>query len=129
MRGTLQLAVALLNILWIFLTPEAFSAHSTPVPGGGEPTMDWDGLEPTSPGSPPERPPKIPGGPLVCSGSFMGPDECCFVYYPRRVNRRLVSSCHITDPECPKPGVILVTNKGREFCVDPSLRWVVNMMQ
>ncbi|KAI3376629.1 hypothetical protein L3Q82_017063, partial [Scortum barcoo] len=59
----------------------------------------------------------------------IGPDDCCFKFYPRRVNRKLVRSYYLTDYRCPKSGVILVTQKARHICVDPSLSWVESIIK
>ncbi|KAI3376628.1 hypothetical protein L3Q82_017062 [Scortum barcoo] len=58
----------------------------------------------------------------------IGPD-CCFKFYPRRVNRKLVRSYYLTDYRCPKSGVILVTQKAHYICADPSLSWVESIMK
>ncbi|XP_041840825.1 C-C motif chemokine 13-like isoform X1 [Melanotaenia boesemani] len=58
------------------------------------------------------------------------PKECCFTFYPRRLNKTLIKSYRMTDHHCPKSGVIFVTKKlGRQICVDPTLSWAENIMR
>ncbi|KAK9524496.1 hypothetical protein VZT92_016887 [Zoarces viviparus] len=65
---------------------------------------------------------------VICSNG-MGPDNCCFTPYPRRLNKRLISSYYMTDHRCPKSAAIMVTKKGRRICMDPTLSWVVGIMK
>uniref|UniRef100_A0A3Q0SIU1 C-C motif chemokine n=1 Tax=Amphilophus citrinellus TaxID=61819 RepID=A0A3Q0SIU1_AMPCI len=58
-----------------------------------------------------------------------GPDNCCFVFYPRRINKNLIRSYNLTDHRCAKAAVILVTKNSRQICADPSLSWVENIMK
>ncbi|TNN54130.1 TBC1 domain family member 14 [Liparis tanakae] len=58
-----------------------------------------------------------------------GPDECCFRTYPWKLSRKAVRSYYLTDYRCATPAAILVTKKGRHFCVDPKLSWVRNIMR
>ncbi|XP_030578331.1 C-C motif chemokine 13-like [Archocentrus centrarchus] len=58
-----------------------------------------------------------------------GPDNCCFVFYPRRINKNLIRSYNLTDPRCPKAAVILALKNSRQICADPSLSWVKNIMK
>eukprot|EP00064_Thunnus_orientalis_P022386 superscaffoldBa00007483_g22580 len=58
-----------------------------------------------------------------------GPDDCCFKFYPRRVNKNLIQSYYTTDYRCPRTGVILLTRKSRHICVDPNLSWVEKIMK
>ncbi|CAK6965276.1 C-C motif chemokine 36.1 [Scomber scombrus] len=58
-----------------------------------------------------------------------GPNECCFKFYPRRVNKTLIKSYNMTDNRCPRTGVILMTKKGRYICADPNLSWVEKIMK
>ncbi|GAA6221708.1 C-C motif chemokine 3-like [Lates japonicus] len=66
--------------------------------------------------------------PVVCN-SAIGPDDCCFSFYPRRVKKDLVKGYYMSDHRCPRTGVVLVTQKGRNICVDPNLSWVQNIMK
>uniref|UniRef100_A0A8B9RTP5 Chemokine interleukin-8-like domain-containing protein n=1 Tax=Accipiter nisus TaxID=211598 RepID=A0A8B9RTP5_9AVES len=52
------------------------------------------------------------------------PTTCCFSYRPRPVPRGLIASVYVTSSRCAKPGVILVTKKKKELCVDPLAPWV-----
>nr|XP_043876377.1 C-C motif chemokine 3-like [Solea senegalensis] len=65
---------------------------------------------------------------VLCNNG-LGPNDCCFTLYPRRVKRSLVSTYYMTDFRCPKTGVILVTEKKRSICVDQNLQWVQGIMK
>ncbi|CAJ1086601.1 C-C motif chemokine 4 homolog [Xyrichtys novacula] len=65
---------------------------------------------------------------VLCNNAI-GPDDCCFKIYPRRLNKNLIKSYYMTDYRCPKLGAILVTNKGRHICVDPNMSWVDAIMK
>ncbi|XP_012716845.1 C-C motif chemokine 36.1 [Fundulus heteroclitus] len=66
---------------------------------------------------------------VLCQNGI-GPDNCCFKFYPRRVKRDLIRSYNFTDHRCPKAGAIFVTVKNNQnICVDPSLAWVENTMK
>ncbi|KAK2862663.1 hypothetical protein Q5P01_002196 [Channa striata] len=65
---------------------------------------------------------------VVCDNSS-NPDDCCFKFYPRRVKKALVKEYFMTDHRCPRTGVILVTQKSRRICVEPSLSWVEGIMK
>ncbi|XP_050931657.1 uncharacterized protein LOC108882053 [Lates calcarifer] len=63
------------------------------------------------------------------SSGGTGPDDCCFSFYPRRVKKDLVKGYYMSDHRCPRTGVVLMTQKGRNICVDPNLSWVQNIMK
>ncbi|KAM9718371.1 C-C motif chemokine 36.1 [Menidia menidia] len=63
------------------------------------------------------------------SNNAVGPDDCCFKLYPRRIKKDLIKSYYVTDYRCPKPGVIFVSNAGRHICVDKNLPWVEGIMR
>ncbi|KAM6909496.1 C-C motif chemokine 36.1 [Xenentodon cancila] len=66
---------------------------------------------------------------VLCNNGI-GPDDCCFKFYPRRINKILIASYYMTDYRCQKTGAIFVTKKtGRHICVDPNLSWVENIMK
>ncbi|KAM6959633.1 C-C motif chemokine 36.1 [Tautogolabrus adspersus] len=65
---------------------------------------------------------------VLCS-SAIGPNNCCFKFYPRRMNKNVVRSYFMTDERCPKTGAILVTMKARHICADPNLSWVESIMK
>ncbi|NXE84612.1 CCL3 protein, partial [Cochlearius cochlearius] len=52
------------------------------------------------------------------------PTTCCFSYLRRPVPRGLLASAYSTSSSCSQPGVILVTKKKKELCVDPQAPWV-----
>uniref|UniRef100_A0A672H3V4 C-C motif chemokine n=1 Tax=Salarias fasciatus TaxID=181472 RepID=A0A672H3V4_SALFA len=56
------------------------------------------------------------------------PDNCCFSHRSRRISRKYIASYIFTDSRCPKPSVILITKKSKEVCVDPSEKWVQDIM-
>ncbi|KAL3046669.1 hypothetical protein OYC64_004621 [Pagothenia borchgrevinki] len=58
-----------------------------------------------------------------------GPEDCCFQYYPRSLNKKYVRSYYMTDDRCPRTAAVLTTMKGATLCVDPKLRWVVRVMK
>ncbi|XP_075891611.1 C-C motif chemokine 36.1 [Nelusetta ayraudi] len=59
----------------------------------------------------------------------VGPDDCCFDFYPRPLNKKYVRSYYMADRRCTKAAVILVSMKGRNICTDPRLQWVDNLMK
>uniref|UniRef100_A0A3P8TG64 C-C motif chemokine n=1 Tax=Amphiprion percula TaxID=161767 RepID=A0A3P8TG64_AMPPE len=65
---------------------------------------------------------------VTCDNSI-GPDNCCFTFYPRRIKKDLIVRYYMADNRCAKPGVILVTQKSRNICADPSLSWVEGIMK
>ncbi|KAF3697544.1 C-C motif chemokine 4 -like protein Macrophage inflammatory protein 1-beta -like protein [Channa argus] len=65
---------------------------------------------------------------VVCDNSI-NPNDCCFKFYPRRMKKDLVKDYYVTDHRCPRTGVILVTQKTRHICADPSLSWVEGIMK
>ncbi|KAJ7398656.1 C-C motif chemokine 5 [Pitangus sulphuratus] len=52
------------------------------------------------------------------------PTTCCITYQQHPIPLRLISSVFITSSSCTNPGVIVVTKKGRQVCVDPKEPWV-----
>nr|XP_019955653.1 PREDICTED: C-C motif chemokine 3-like [Paralichthys olivaceus] len=66
--------------------------------------------------------------PVLCNNA-LGPDDCCFNFYSRRVKKTLIKSYYMTDSRCSKMGVILVTQKSRHICVDPDVQWVQGIMK
>nr|XP_046237583.1 C-C motif chemokine 36.1 [Scatophagus argus] len=65
---------------------------------------------------------------VICKNEI-GPDDCCFTFYPRRLRKTLIRSYYMTDFRCPKTGVILVSQKSRHICADPNLSWVGSIIQ
>ncbi|KAM9335411.1 C-C motif chemokine 36.1 [Symphorus nematophorus] len=65
---------------------------------------------------------------VLCK-SEIGPEDCCFKFYPRRLNKKVVKSYHLTDYRCPKSAVILVSQRNRSICADPALSWVESIMK
>uniref|UniRef100_A0A3Q0SIS6 C-C motif chemokine n=1 Tax=Amphilophus citrinellus TaxID=61819 RepID=A0A3Q0SIS6_AMPCI len=58
-----------------------------------------------------------------------GPDKCCFEFYPRSINKKLIRSYTVSDRRCAKAAVILVTKRSHQICADPSLSWVKSIMK
>ncbi|XP_007485564.1 C-C motif chemokine 3-like [Monodelphis domestica] len=58
----------------------------------------------------------VPG---LCSEEnyYDTPHACCFRYYSGKI--RNVVACYETSSQCPKPGVIVITKMGHQFCVHP----------
>ncbi|XP_069729933.1 C-C motif chemokine 3-like [Phaenicophaeus curvirostris] len=52
------------------------------------------------------------------------PSTCCFTYRQQPIPRSLIASVYITSSSCSQPGVVLVTKKKKELCVDPQAAWV-----
>ncbi|XP_041820540.1 C-C motif chemokine 4 homolog [Chelmon rostratus] len=65
---------------------------------------------------------------VICNNAI-GPDNCCFRFYPRRMKKSFIKSYYMTDDRCPKTGVILVSRKSHPICADPNLSWVENIMK
>ncbi|KAF3697543.1 C-C motif chemokine 14 Chemokine CC-1/CC-3 [Channa argus] len=59
---------------------------------------------------------------VVCQ-TLIGPKECCFDFYPRRIKKDLIRSYYMTDNQCSKTGIILVTARSH-ICMDPADAWV-----
>ncbi|XP_020792288.1 C-C motif chemokine 36.1 [Boleophthalmus pectinirostris] len=72
-------------------------------------------------------------GALLVSSTFclnaIGPENCCFRVYPRVIGPRRIRSYTLTDERCTRSGVIFVTQKNLNVCVDPNLRWVQDIMK
>ncbi|NXC27066.1 CCL3 protein, partial [Campylorhamphus procurvoides] len=52
------------------------------------------------------------------------PTSCCFTYHQRPIPRGLIASVYVTSSSCAHPGVIVVTKKKKQLCVDPREPWV-----
>uniref|UniRef100_A0AAQ6ITC5 C-C motif chemokine n=1 Tax=Anabas testudineus TaxID=64144 RepID=A0AAQ6ITC5_ANATE len=64
---------------------------------------------------------------VVCQAS-LGPEMCCYSFYPRRIKRELIKSYNLTDDRCPRTGVIFMTQRSNRICVDPVHDWVQSIM-
>uniref|UniRef100_A0A3B3BBN6 C-C motif chemokine n=1 Tax=Oryzias melastigma TaxID=30732 RepID=A0A3B3BBN6_ORYME len=72
------------------------------------------------------------GAALFCTiscDSSSGPDSCCFKFFPRRLGVSKILSFSLTDDRCPKPGVVLVTKRNINVCVDRNETWVQDLLQ
>ncbi|XP_026147854.1 eotaxin-like [Mastacembelus armatus] len=65
---------------------------------------------------------------VICNNSI-GPEDCCFEFYPRRIKKELLVSYEMTDHRCARRAALFVTKKSRRICMDPSLSWVQNIMK
>uniref|UniRef100_F7B2B3 C-C motif chemokine n=1 Tax=Ornithorhynchus anatinus TaxID=9258 RepID=F7B2B3_ORNAN len=52
------------------------------------------------------------------------PVTCCTNYLHRPLPQKLVKSYFQNRSQCPKPGIIFITVKGRKVCANPSETWV-----
>ncbi|XP_036621745.1 C-C motif chemokine 4-like [Trichosurus vulpecula] len=50
-------------------------------------------------------------------GRHDSPETCCFQYASHKI--RNVVACYETSSRCANPGVVVITNKGRQVCVHP----------
>ncbi|XP_067393875.1 C-C motif chemokine 4-like [Emydura macquarii macquarii] len=51
-------------------------------------------------------------------------DPCCFAYTSRQIPRIFVVDYYVTSSKCSQPGIVFITKKGREICVNPTDTWV-----
>ncbi|XP_010789287.1 C-C motif chemokine 36.1 isoform X2 [Notothenia coriiceps] len=65
----------------------------------------------------------------VFCNNASGPDDCCFEYYPRSLNKIYIREYYMTDHRCPRTAAVLTTMNGATLCVDPKLPWVVRVMK
>ncbi|XP_067393871.1 C-C motif chemokine 4-like [Emydura macquarii macquarii] len=52
------------------------------------------------------------------------PTACCFSYTARQIPRTFVKDYYNTSSMCSQPGVVFLTQKGREICANPKDSWV-----
>ncbi|XP_069458602.1 C-C motif chemokine 18-like isoform X1 [Ovis canadensis] len=52
------------------------------------------------------------------------PPTCCFTYASGKIPQGNVVNYFKTSSDCPKPGIIFLTRKGRYVCVNPADSWV-----
>uniref|UniRef100_K9IGE4 C-C motif chemokine n=1 Tax=Desmodus rotundus TaxID=9430 RepID=K9IGE4_DESRO len=58
-----------------------------------------------------------------------GPDDngltqCCFSFISRRIPLDFVAGYYLTGSQCPTPGVVFLTKRGRHICANHSDAWV-----
>ncbi|XP_043824820.1 C-C motif chemokine 3-like [Dromiciops gliroides] len=51
------------------------------------------------------------------------PNACCHSY-TRQIRYSLVMDFYETSSQCLKPGIIFLTNRGRQICANPRKEWV-----
>uniref|UniRef100_A0A8C7WUG8 C-C motif chemokine n=1 Tax=Oryzias sinensis TaxID=183150 RepID=A0A8C7WUG8_9TELE len=74
----------------------------------------------------------ILGAALFCTvscNSSSGPDNCCFKFFPGTLSASRVRSFILTDDRCPKPGVVFVTRRNFNICVEKNATWVQEVLQ
>ncbi|KAF0871263.1 CCL4 protein, partial [Crocuta crocuta] len=52
------------------------------------------------------------------------PTACCFSYISWKVPLHFVKDYYRTYDQCPSPGIVLHTRKGRQVCTNPNDAWV-----
>ncbi|XP_040886860.1 uncharacterized protein LOC121176833 isoform X2 [Toxotes jaculatrix] len=155
MQWTVQVGVALLNVVWVafFLQPDPLlvfvQRRSTDTYEEfcikPPPDMNWistvqpDNIRTASeeyepgnlhePGIRRKFETNPVGPPHQWRPASLFVDGCCFGFAPRRVPKRFISSYYVTGPWCPMHGVILVIQERVHICVDPSLPWVYRVME
>lgn len=69
--------------------------------------------------------------PTESAGSLVSytPNSCCYGFQQHPPPVQILKEWYPTSPACPKPGVILLTKRGRQICADPSKNWVRQLMQ
>ncbi|XP_043961747.1 C-C motif chemokine 4-like [Gambusia affinis] len=66
---------------------------------------------------------------LQSYASSFGPDECCFKFFPKRLQKSAVVDFKFTDALCPMEGVLFTMKAGKEICVDPTQQWVKKIIK
>ncbi|XP_054603855.1 C-C motif chemokine 5-like [Nothobranchius furzeri] len=66
---------------------------------------------------------------ILAHESEFAADVCCFHFYSKPLKEANVKSIRWTDNLCPKQGVLFSMKAGRDSCVDPSQRWVKEIME
>uniref|UniRef100_A0A3P9KX09 C-C motif chemokine n=1 Tax=Oryzias latipes TaxID=8090 RepID=A0A3P9KX09_ORYLA len=65
----------------------------------------------------------------VFSSGSSGPDNCCFKFFPGTLSASRIRSFILTDDRCPKPGVVFVTRRNLNICVEKNATWVQEVLQ
>ncbi|XP_054900475.1 monocyte chemotactic protein 1B-like [Poeciliopsis prolifica] len=66
---------------------------------------------------------------LQSYANSFGPDECCFKFYPKKLQQSRVVGFRYTDALCPMEGVLFTMKAGKEICVDATQQWVKNIIK
>uniref|UniRef100_A0A8C7YW02 C-C motif chemokine n=1 Tax=Oryzias sinensis TaxID=183150 RepID=A0A8C7YW02_9TELE len=69
----------------------------------------------------------ILGAALFCTVSCN--NNCCFKFFPGTLSASRVRSFILTDDRCPKPGVVFVTRRNLNICVEKNATWVQEVLQ
>ncbi|XP_069338402.1 C-C motif chemokine 18 [Eulemur rufifrons] len=59
-----------------------------------------------------------------CAQDSASAATCCFSFTSRQIPRKSVVAYQKTNDNCPTPGIIFVTKRGRQICANPSNAWV-----
>ncbi|XP_016007102.1 C-C motif chemokine 22 [Rousettus aegyptiacus] len=54
---------------------------------------------------------------------------CCRDYIRYPLPLRVVKDYYWTSESCRRPGIVLLTGRGREICADPKMPWVKKILQ
>ncbi|XP_014342903.1 C-C motif chemokine 3-like [Latimeria chalumnae] len=57
------------------------------------------------------------------------PSTCCFSYQTQQIPMRAIRDFFYTSSTCSKPGLVFITRKGRQACVNPEDRWVKDYLK
>uniref|UniRef100_A0A096LSY3 C-C motif chemokine n=2 Tax=Poecilia formosa TaxID=48698 RepID=A0A096LSY3_POEFO len=66
---------------------------------------------------------------LQTDANSFGPDECCFKFFPKRLQKSAVANFRYTDSLCPMEGVLFLMKGGKEVCVDATQQWVKKIIK
>uniref|UniRef100_A0A3B3V088 C-C motif chemokine 3-like n=1 Tax=Poecilia latipinna TaxID=48699 RepID=A0A3B3V088_9TELE len=71
---------------------------------------------------------------LQTYANSFGPDECCFKFFPKRLQKSAVANFRYTDSLCPMEVyhyffMRLMKNKCIEVCVDATQQWVKKIIK
>ncbi|XP_005986932.1 C-C motif chemokine 4 homolog [Latimeria chalumnae] len=58
------------------------------------------------------------------TGGTNTPSFCCFSFQTRRIPMRAIEDYFYTNTNCSTPGLVFITKKGRQACVNPEDQWV-----
>uniref|UniRef100_A0A3B3YAA9 Chemokine interleukin-8-like domain-containing protein n=1 Tax=Poecilia mexicana TaxID=48701 RepID=A0A3B3YAA9_9TELE len=70
---------------------------------------------------------------LQTDANSFGPDECCFKFFPKRLQKSAVVNFRYTDSLCPMEVYhyffIFLMKGGKEVCVDATQQWVKKIIK
>ncbi|XP_006833687.1 PREDICTED: c-C motif chemokine 15 [Chrysochloris asiatica] len=62
------------------------------------------------------------GSQVQIKDGFYHPVECCYSYITRNIPCAFMTEYFDTSSWCPRPGIIFLTKRGKQICVDPNSR-------